>query len=110
MPITINVGLSKKVGTANYGSLGATCNVNFEADYGLLDSHDDFADLLVGLQVTVRLDDLVKRECLGDHRLELAGRQTVDDELLCPFEPLRIACDFDQDIAANGQRLAQHFH
>lgn len=36
MPMTINVGLSKKVGLPDYGSLGATCNVQFEADGALL--------------------------------------------------------------------------
>jgi hypothetical protein len=38
MPIEIHVGLSRKVGTANFGSVGASCNVSFEAGHDLLES------------------------------------------------------------------------
>ena len=39
MPTTINVGLSKKIGMPDYGSLGASCNIQFEASHDLLE-HD----------------------------------------------------------------------
>jgi hypothetical protein len=37
MPLTLNVGISKKVGLPDFGSVGATCNVSVELDAGLAD-------------------------------------------------------------------------
>ena len=39
MAVKLSVGLQKKVGQPDFGSLGASCNVEFEIDQGLLE-HD----------------------------------------------------------------------
>ena len=36
MPMTLNVGLSKKIGQPNYGSLGCSCNVQVELPANLV--------------------------------------------------------------------------
>ena len=42
MPLTLNVGLSKKIGQPNYGSLGASCHVELELDAAALSDLDRF--------------------------------------------------------------------
>jgi hypothetical protein len=41
MPLKLNVGVSRKVGLPDYGSLGASCNLELELDGSLL--HHDLA-------------------------------------------------------------------
>jgi len=41
MAVKLSVGLQKKVGLPDYGSLGASCHVEFEIDRSLLDSDLD---------------------------------------------------------------------
>lgn len=62
MPLKLNVGLSKKVGQPDYGSLGASCHVEVELDSTLI-QHD-----LDGFQRHVR-------------NAFIACRQAVQDEL-----------------------------
>jgi len=60
MPMTVTTGLSKKVGTANYGSVGATCNITFEADHNLLERD------LEGFQQRVKNAFIAARQAVQD--------------------------------------------
>lgn len=44
MPMTLNVGLSKKVGETNYGSRGASVNLETELDAGVVNDPDRLRD------------------------------------------------------------------
>ena len=41
MPMKLNVGVSRKVGLPDYGSVGASCNLELELDAGLIDKDLD---------------------------------------------------------------------
>jgi hypothetical protein len=68
MPLTLNVGLTKKIGQPDYGSLGASCHVEVELDSHLL-QHD-----LDGFQQQVRKAFVACRQAVHD---ELAKAQAT---------------------------------
>jgi hypothetical protein len=70
MPMTVKVGLAKKVGQPDFGSLGASCDIELELDGGLL-----FNDL-EGLQHKIQTAYVACRQAVND---ELAGqRRTIE--------------------------------
>lgn len=44
MPLKLNLGISKKIGQPDYGSLGAHCTLELELDGGLLKNLDAFQE------------------------------------------------------------------
>jgi hypothetical protein len=78
MPLKLNVGLTKKIGQPNYGSLGASCHLEIELDPSLL-----FADL-DGFHERVRSTFIACRQAVFDElaraRSAANGGQAVANE------------------------------
>ena len=66
MSVKLNIGLSRKVGEASFGSRGASINLEVELDNGVLNDPDQLRD---------RVQDLY-----------VLARQSVDEELQRPAE------------------------
>ena len=79
MPITISVGLSKKIGLPNYGSLGANCNVQFEAVNPVLASdldgfHQQVRCAFAACRQAVE-EELCRQQQANRTELEAGGQQ-----------------------------------
>jgi hypothetical protein len=68
MPMTVKVGLARKVGQPDFGSLGASCDIELELDGSLLFHNLD------GLQDKVRAAYLACRQAVND---ELASQRAA---------------------------------
>jgi hypothetical protein len=75
MPLTLNVGVSRKMGLPDYGSIGASCNLQMELDAGLLD-HD-----LDGFHARIRGAYVAAHQAVHD---ELSRLQAVGDVKTAP--------------------------
>jgi hypothetical protein len=71
MPVKLNVGVSRKVGLPDYGSVGATCNIEVELDGSLLKGD------LEAFHAQVRHAYGAARQAVHDElaRLQAAGTQ-----------------------------------
>ena len=81
MPMTLNVGLSRKLGLPDYGSLGASCNVTVELDAALL--RDD----LDGFHAEVRNAYTTCRQAVHDELSRHQAGEPVQEPNQPPIAP-----------------------
>jgi hypothetical protein len=70
MPLTLNVGVSKKIGLPEYCSVGATCNLEVELESGLLDN-------LAGFHERVRDAYIACHQAVEDELARLQGQAAM---------------------------------
>ena len=80
MPLKLNVGLSKKIGQPDYGSLGASSNVELELDHALLASD------LEGFQQRARQAFSACRQAVHDELARHTGDQADSDTAAKPAQ------------------------
>lgn len=98
MPLKLNVGLSKKIGLPEYGSLGASCHVELELTNGLLDGD------LAGFQDTPQR--AFARGQLGDGGGQATAPRLFADSLLQSLHHLGHFSLVDRNIAEARGDLA----
>jgi hypothetical protein len=90
----LNVGVSRKVGLPNYGSVGASCNLEMELDAGLLEKDLD------GFHARIRGAYVAAHQAVHD---ELARLQVpVDDAAERAFRKLSRPLSRNDRATSNG--------
>jgi hypothetical protein len=77
MPLKLNVGVSRKVGMPDFGSVGASCNVEVEVDSALIDRdldafHARVRDVYIAAHQAVH-DELARLQAPVEAPHEVAG-------------------------------------
>lgn len=116
MPLKISVGLSKKIGQPDYGSLGASCHVEFEADHHLLQTdpdgfHRQVASAFVACQQAVQ-EELQRhtRASTASSSVRTNGRPDASTNGHAPSPPRKATSSQIRAINAIAQRVDLDLH
>jgi len=96
MPLTLNVGVSRKVGLPDYGSIGASCNLQMELDAGLLE-HD-----LAAFQARIRGAYVAAHQAVHDELSRLQAPGEATSEQSCPAAIVNKPANGDRRANGNG--------
>ena len=85
MSVKVNVGLAKKIGQPDYGSLGATCNVEFDLDGGFDNgSTSQFQDAVRRAYIACRQAVEAELGCAGNEPESTSGSNRIGGQHTSP--------------------------
>ena len=96
MPLKLSVGVSQKVGLPNYGSVGASCNLEMELDTGLLEKDLD------GFHARIRAAYVAAHQAVHDELARLHAPANADNGSPSPARARSLASNGTTRANGNG--------